>query len=148
MPHAYGIELAQTIASMATTLILLWALFDAAKDAAGLRAAGQNGPRGAIAIGNVLRGIFRVVMALHFDLGGVLSILLPPPPPVPDGELQIAMLGSRIILLSATGVLLVDAFVERHYRRKFVRALNMKPTPPPNGTEDRRARSNSEQEIH
>jgi hypothetical protein len=86
--------------------------------------AGQNGPRTVIAIGNVLRGAFRVLMASFFVTGGIAGVLLPPPPDFEvSPEAKISLHIGRWVVIAATGLLLVDAFVERWFRRKYVRAL-------------------------
>lgn len=124
-PNAYRVEIVQVTTSAIATFILLWALYDASKDASGLRAAGQNGPRTVIARGNVLRGLFRLLMSFFFVVSGVASVLLPPPPDFSDisDEAKLSLQIVRIMLIASTGLLLIDAFVERWFRRKFVRAL-------------------------
>lgn len=128
-PNAYGIEIAQALGSIAATLILLWTLYDAAKDASGLPPAERFGPRGAIAIGNVHRAVFRVLMSMFLAGAGLASIFLPPPPPplyvvlVNSPEMRLGALVVRGVILAVTTILLVDGFSERMFRHRYVRSL-------------------------
>lgn len=123
MEHAYPLEAVQLAASVVTTCILFWALYDAAKDSMELRDAGVNGPRSVIAIGNFMRGVFRLLMSFFFVTAGIASVLLPPPPDfevTPQAKLSIQIV--RWVLLSSTALMLVDAFTERWSRQRYVRA--------------------------
>lgn len=131
MTHAYPIEVVNLLAALVGMVLLLWALYDAAKDANGLRAAGQNGPRSVIAIGNVLRGGFRVLLAFFFSTGGFVAVMLPPPPDFEvSPEAKLALVIGRWVVIAATAVIVLDAFVERWYRRKYVRTLRGRFVPP------------------
>jgi hypothetical protein len=133
LPHAYWIELIQLLAAVAAVAHLLWALYDAWKDEIKRRKAKVNGPLEAVALGNVIRGIFRVTKSILFLVGGVASVLLPPPHEVPlltDGTFsdeKIAIVIGRAVLILATVLLMADAIVERWFRQKHARALRGEP---------------------
>jgi hypothetical protein len=128
-PNAYSIEIAQAAGSIAATLILLWTLYDAAKDASGLPTAERFGPRGAIAIGNIHRAVFRVLMSMLLTGAGLASMFLPPPPPplyrvlANSPEMRLGAIVVRGVLIAVTAILLVDGFSERFFRHRYVRSL-------------------------
>jgi hypothetical protein len=144
---ASGVEWVQVSAALAGTILSLWALFDASKDAIALADSGSNGPRQLIAVGNLRRESVRLVINLTFVVVGIASLFLPPPhtaADMPHDEL-LQLIISRMGLTVVSVATAIDGLWDRHHRRQFVRALRWNGTAfslteasPPMSEQDRR----------
>jgi len=117
--HADSLEVWQAVASLSATVVLLWALYDATRDALVVASDPQLS---SLAIGNVLRSSARVTKAMLFAFAGVACLFLPPPP-VDTGPTATAMLVLRSSIMGATGIILLDSLIERYVRQRFIRNL-------------------------
>lgn len=129
-PNAYSVEVLQALTSVAAMAILLWAAYDVSKDAMGVPSKERFGARWTLAIGNVHRAFFRLTKGIVLAVAGVSGLFLPPPPPIyralmDSPEMRLSAVIVRVAIMLVTGLLLADAFVERTYRRRYVRALRM-----------------------
>jgi hypothetical protein len=127
-PNAYLIEVIQTLMSFVATLVLIWAAYDAGKDALGLPSDERFGPRGILAIGNIHRAAFRLLGSFILTISGVVSIFLPPPPPAmaslfDSPDLRFGSFIVRGAMIVLTAIILVDAFAERFFRQRYIRSL-------------------------
>jgi hypothetical protein len=130
-PNAYMVELVQAGISCLASVVLLWALYDAAKDAMGLPPVERFGSRGTLAIGNIHRAVFRMLTSLILTIVGIASLFLPPPPPpifqllVDQPEMRLGAFIVRGGIILVTAILLIDAFAERFFRQRYVRSLRV-----------------------
>jgi hypothetical protein len=129
-PNAYPVEMFQAVTSIAATLILFWAAFDAVKAAIGLPATERNGARWTLAIGNVHRAFFRLLKSMVLTVAGITALFLPPPPPlyrelIDSPEMREGALVVRVAIIAVTLLLLMDASVERMFRQRYVRKIRM-----------------------
>lgn len=120
MPHADSIEMLQAAASVVALVLLSWALYDATRDAI---IVAKEPHLGDIAIGNVLRSSARVTKAMLFAFAGVACLFLPPPPPE-TGPTSTALFITQSAIMAATGVILLDAIIERYVRQKFIAGIS------------------------
>lgn len=125
-PNAYLVEVLQTLTSFAATFILIWWLYDTARDLAVQSVFDRRDRRGTIAYANMHRACFRLLKALVLAGAGIASLFLPPPPPVACGalitpELELNSMIVRGAIIAVTILILVDASVERYFRTKYAR---------------------------
>jgi hypothetical protein len=122
-------EMACALAALGAVVTLTWSLFDLQKDVVAYKVALRltgitNEPLALLARSNFMRGVFRLAMAVLFSVSGVSAVFLPPPPPHPvDPQLRSAIEISRIVLLIATGTIILDALMERFHRQQILRSL-------------------------
>jgi hypothetical protein len=129
-PNAYPVEMFQAVTSIAATLILFWAAYDAVKAAIGLPAKERYGARWTLAIGNVHRAFFRLLKSVVLGMAGGAALFLPPPPPVyralvDSPEMRLGAVVVRTAIIVVTFLMLADASVERMFRQRYIRKLRM-----------------------
>lgn len=129
-PNAYGVEIVQAVTSVAALIILLWAVYDVVNDAMKVPTPDRSGARWMLARGNMHRAFFRLSKAIVLAGVGMSALFLPPPPPIYAGfmdstEMRLGAFVVRMGIVLVTALILIDGFVERMFRRRYVRALRM-----------------------
>jgi hypothetical protein len=129
-PNAYPVEVFQAASSIVALVILIWAAYDVVKDAMGVPQKDRLGARWTLAIGNVHRAFFRLMKAIVLAGVGISALFLPPPPPIfqafiDSPEMRLSAFVVRMGIIVVTALMLVDAFVERAFRQRYVRTLRM-----------------------
>jgi len=129
-PNAYPVEMFQAVTSIAATMILVWAAYDAVKAAIGLPSKERYGARWTLAIGNVHRAFFRVLKSIVLAVAGTAALFLPPPPPlyralVDSPEMRLGAFIVRAAIITVTFLMLADGAIERVFRQRYVRKLRM-----------------------
>lgn len=145
-PFASPLEFVQTAMSFCGVLLLSWALWDALRDVVVLQAAGVNGARLLLARSNLRTEIAKLCVVMVLIVGGVISILLPPPTSLNEGDPQVAPLielaqkidariiqenrlqrlttvATRVVAMLVTFILVLDSILARRVRRQFIRRV-------------------------